>query len=341
MNGRRSRWRPALVVLCLVIATTAAPAQSGTNSAAAADRLILERAELLCAAESINGSNILRHVRLLCSDPFSGREAGTPGARLAARHIAETFGRLGLVPGGDDGGYFQSFNIITADGASARNVIGVLPGADAERQHEAVVIGAHYDHLGSDVFGTFPGANDNAAGVGALLEIVRAFQGLPRRLRRTVIFIGFGAEEIGRLGSLHYVDQPLVAMTNTVLMINFDMIGRNEPNAIFAVGTRTSHELHDFHQAANEHVGLRIEHPASLRLGRSDHSSFYMADVPILYLFGGLHLGYHSSDDTPEHLSVSKLGRVARLAFLTAAVAAERDRALTFGDAPPPAAGTR
>jgi aminopeptidase N len=325
---------------CVLFLTVAGGAQEpgGTETLTPADRALVGRPDLLQAMENISGSNIFRLVTLFCADQFAGREAGTPGARRAADHVAAEFTRLGLRPGGDKGGYLQSFPIFTPDNLLARNVIGVLPGGDERLRREAVVIGAHYDHLGSDVFGTFPGANDNAAGVGAMLEIARVIAGLPARPRRTIIFIAFGAEEIGRMGSLHYVDRPFLPMADTVLMINFDMIGRNGPNEIFAVGTRTSRALHELHQAANEHVGLRIEHPASLRLGRSDHSSFYMADVPIMYLFGGLHVGYHSSDDTPEHLTVTKLGRVARLAFLTAAVTADRTERLTFGDGAAPVA---
>lgn len=227
---------------------------------------------------------------------------------------------------------------ISGSAAIGRNVIGVLPGSDRDLRREAIVLGAHYDHLGDRPAGIYRGANDNAAGVGAMIEIARAFTRLDAGPRRTVIFIAFGAEEIGRMGSLVYVDRPFLPMRDTILMTNFDMIGRNDPDHIFAVGTRTSRELHALHQIANEKAGLRLEHPASLRLGRSDHSSFYMANVPILYLFGGLHEGYHTVDDTPDLLSLPKLGKVARLAFLTSMIVAERRERISFGEGATPIA---
>lgn len=213
-----------------------------------------------------------------------------------------------------------------------RNVIGVLPGSDPVLRSEAVVIGAHYDHLGENGQGTFFGANDNASGTSAVLAIARAFAKLPAhaRPRRTVVFVAFGAEEIGKLGSRNYVARPPIALDRTSLMINFDMIGRNQPNEINAVATRSSAGLQRLHRLANRYVGLTIKHPRSLRLGRSDHSPFYLAEVPVMYLFGGLHPGYHTIRDTIDKLEPVKMERVARLAFLTAWLAAQRQQQLRF-----------
>jgi Zn-dependent M28 family amino/carboxypeptidase len=170
--------------------------------------------------------------------------------------------------------------------------------------------------------------------VGALLAAAQAFAALPQPPRRTLIFIAFDAEELGRLGSRHYVEDPLIPIGQTTLMVNFDMIGRNEPDHIYAVGTRSSDDLHQIHQEANAHVGLRIEHPPSLRLGRSDHSSFYQAKVPILYLFGGIDPDYNTTRDTVDKLIPAKVENVARLAFLTAWAVAERPERLRFQTPP-------
>jgi len=219
---------------------------------------------------------------------------------------------------------------------TGRNVVGVVPGRDETLRRQAVVVGAHYDHIGEGAQGTiFFGANDNAAGVGAMLEVAQAVQALSRPPRRSLVFVAFDAEEIGRLGSKNYVAKPTIPMAQTTLMINFDMIGRNEPDHIHAVGTRSSPELHELHQKANQHVGLRLGHPESFRLGRSDHSPFYFADVPILYLFGGLDADYNTPRDTWDRLVPGKVEKVARLAFLTALDAAERDARLSFDKNPP------
>ena len=209
-----------------------------------------------------------------------------------------------------------------------RNVVAVLPGRDEKLRKEAVVLGAHYDHLGEGAEEEiYFGANDNAAGVGALLSVARAFTALATAPRRTVVVVAFDAEEIGRLGSHHYVAKPPIPIDKTAMMINFDMIGRNEPNEIFAVGTRSSKEVHQIHQEMNRYVGLKLNHPASFRLGRSDHSPFYFAGVPILYLFGGLDPDYSTPGDTWDKLIPRKVEKVSRLAFLTArAVAESADR---------------
>ena len=224
-------------------------------------------------------------------------------------------------------------------GRYGRNVVGVLVGSDPRLRDEVVVLGAHLDHLGVEADGLHPGANDNASGVSAVIEIARTLGALPLPLkpRRTVVLVAFDAEEIGRLGSAYYVANPPLPLDRTTLMINFDMIGRNEPDHVWAVATRSSPALHQLHQEANRHVGLRLKHPENMRLTRSDHGAFFRAGVPVCYFFGGLHDGYHSPRDTPDLVSCEKVARIARLALLTAWGAANRDEPLGFaGD---PAAG--
>ncbi|MGB2821347.1 MAG: M20/M25/M40 family metallo-hydrolase [Phycisphaerae bacterium] len=223
---------------------------------------------------------------------------------------------------------------ITGRAQIGRNIVGILPGRDDALRREAVVLGAHYDHLGEGAFEEiYFGANDNAAGVGALLSIARAMAALPQRPKRTIVFVAFDAEEIGRRGSKHYVAKPAIPIAQTALMINFDMIGKNEPDAIYAVGTRSSDEVHEVHQRVNRHVGLRLLHPSSFRLGRSDHSPFYYAGVPIMYLFGGLDADYNTPQDTWDKLIPGKVEKVARLAFLTALEVAERESRPRFKQA--------
>lgn len=223
--------------------------------------------------------------------------------------------------------------VVSGSARMGRNIIGILPGRDEPLKREAVVIGAHYDHLGEGDDGIYFGANDNAAGVGALLSVARAFQALPRRPRRTLIFVAFDAEAIGKLGSRHYVNRPCIPLKLTTLMINFDMIGRNAPTEINAVATPCSRQLHEIHQLANAHVGLKLVHPASLRLGRADHTCFYYAGVPVMYLFGGIDPDYNTPEDTWDKLIPGKVEKVARLAFLTALEVAEREPRLDFEEA--------
>lgn len=220
-----------------------------------------------------------------------------------------------------------------------RNVIGILPGRDDRLRREAVVLGAHYDHLGQGAGeDIFFGANDNAAGVGALLAIARAMASSPTAPRRTIVFVAFDAEEIGRIGSRTYVRRPPIPIDRTVLMINFDMIGRNEPDEINVVASRTSELVHTLHQQAARQVGLKLQHPLSYRLGRSDHTAFYDARVPVMYLFGGIDPDYNTPRDTWEKLIPGKVEKVARLALLSAWTVAERDDRPVFVPAPDPLA---
>jgi len=213
---------------------------------------------------------------------------------------------------------------MTGRALMGRNIAAILPGRDPDLRREAVVLGAHYDHLGEMAnVGVLFGANDNAAGVGSLLCIARAAATMPSGLKRSIVFVAFDAEEIGRLGSTHYVECPSIPITNTVFMINFDMVGKNGENHIHAVGTRSSEEIHRIHQHVNRHIGLDITNPASYRLGRSDHTAFYYARVPIMYLFGGIDDEYNTPEDTWEKLIPGKLEKVARLALLTACEAAD------------------
>lgn len=216
-------------------------------------------------------------------------------------------------------------------GRYLRNVVGVLVGSDPDLRQEAVVIGAHLDHLGIDADGLHMGANDNASGISALLEIARSLASLSgTRPRRTIVFVAFDGEEIGQLGSYYYTSHPPIPLDRTRLMINFDMIGGNEPERIWAVASRSSPALHELHQEANRHVGLLLKHPKSFRLGRSDHTAFYRQRIPILYFFGGLNARYHTPQDTVEHVSGEKIARVAKLALLTAWLAANRKEPLPF-----------
>jgi len=212
-----------------------------------------------------------------------------------------------------------------------RNIIGIMPGSHPLLKKEGVVMGAQYGHLGEGDDTVFFGANDNAAGVGALIVAAKAFTGLEKSPKRTLIFIAFDAEEMGRMGSKYYISRPCIPISLTNLMINMDMIGKNDPEGIFAVGTRSSKELHRIHQELNTyHIGLTLTHPASFRLGLSDHSPFYYANVPIMYLFGGREPEYNTPEDTWDKLIPGKVEKVAKLVFVTAMEAGNRTKRFIF-----------
>ena len=193
----------------------------------------------------------------------------------------------------------------------AVNVIGVLPGADPQRAAEAVVLGAHYDHLGL-VRGTLhPGADDNASGTAVVVALARSFAALGP-LDRTLIFALFGAEEIGLVGSGHYVRQPSVPIERTVAMLNFDMVGRLGQSPLTVAGVESGRGLRqvvtDAAAAQSTSVTLR-----DAPFGPSDHSRFYDAGAPVLFFHTGSHADYHRPGDTADKLDATGMARVALL----------------------------
>ena len=265
------------------------------------------------------------NVAYLASDLLEGRETGTPGEALAARYIAAQFEELGLAPGGTDGGWFQPFeyrynpnpHAPAPEGASrtGRNVIGVLDHGAAR----TIVIGAHYDHLGYGGFGSLQpgdslihnGADDNASGVAALLEIARQLKGSQAR-QNNVLVIAFSGEELGLYGSKHFVKAPAVALDQINYMINLDMVGRlNEARVLAVNGTGTSPAWDAAVDAAATSFDIK-KHASGL--GPSDHASFYLEEIPVLHLFTGQHTDYHKPGDDSHLINYEGLYDVASFA---------------------------
>lgn len=216
------------------------------------------------------------------------------------------------------------------------NVIGLLEGADPRLQDETVIFCAHYDHLGTRDGKLLPGADDNASGTAGLLELARLFAAEAERPRRSVLFIAFGAEEAGLLGSYHYVAHPARPLETTRAVINLDMIGRDEKpsaqtdkliqipedtsNDLNLVGVFYSPELRAVIERENESIGLRLDNKWDRDsvlniLWRCDHFPFLTRGVPAAWLFNGFTPDYHTPGDTPEKLNFAKMERIVRLAY--------------------------
>jgi hypothetical protein len=202
--------------------------------------------------------------------------------------------------------------------ATVRNVIGILDGSGPHAD-EAVVIGAHYDHLGHGGEGSAApgsreihnGADDNASGAAALVEIARSLAARKGELDRTVVFIAFTGEERGLLGSAHYVQNPVVPLEKTVAMLNLDMVGRLEDNKLIVSGTGTAAEFDAWVDKLNEMHAFDISKSEG-GFGPSDHTSFYAEKIPVLHFFSGLHADYHKPSDDFEHLNVEGMRRIAQ-----------------------------
>jgi len=215
---------------------------------------------------------------------------------------------------------------------TVRNVVGVLPGSDPQRAKEAIVIGAHYDHVGiGGHLSMSPertgeihnGADDNASGTSSVIEIARQAAMQRDRFPRTLVFVAFAGEERGLLGSAHYVEAPPVPVADTVAMLNLDMVGRARGN-VDVSGLEYAPSMEDDLRTAAQGVrGLSIkrEGPGA---GRSDDSNFQSRRIPAINFFTGFHGDYHRPGDDWEKIDTQGTSQIATLAFELAARLAAR-----------------
>ncbi len=206
--------------------------------------------------------------------------------------------------------------------ARIRNVVGRLPGRDTTR---ALVVGAHFDHLGfggerslsPDQRVPHPGADDNASGTAALLGVARRLAERVRhgwRPEHDILFTAFTGEEMGIVGSAHFVDQPPRPLERVEAMLNMDMVGRLRDDKLMVMGTGTAAEFPDLVANVNRAAGGFDLKPTGDGYGPSDHTSFYKRQVPVLMLFTGAHTDYHSPRDTWDRINGPGLSRVTRFA---------------------------
>ncbi|RMD95064.1 MAG: M20/M25/M40 family metallo-hydrolase [Calditrichaeota bacterium] len=215
---------------------------------------------------------------------------------------------------------------------TTQNVVAYLEGADPRLKNQAVIIGAHYDHVGYKKGPHKPGedyiyngADDNASGTAGLLEIAQAFSVAPRP-KRSVIFIAFAGEELGLYGSRVYVEQPLWPLKNTVAMLNMDMIGRNEGDKVTIVGFKRSPDLNQINIEENRYVGMKLQYNGEQFFMRSDQYNFARKGIPVLFYNTGEHPDYHKVTDNPDKINTGKVAMIARLVFRTAWRAANTDQ---------------
>jgi Iap family predicted aminopeptidase len=197
------------------------------------------------------------------------------------------------------------------------NVLGFLPGRDPE----VVVLGAHYDHLGVNPRGDiFYGADDNASGIAALLEIAKALSARKSELQRSVLFIAFGAEEWGLLGSQFYVEHPVIPNEYVVAMLNLDSIGKGKPKEIHLVGSSVYPELASMSRKYMAQLGL-VEGSNIDKFAfnsGTDHYPFHLKGIPALEYFSSNYRELHTLQDTVDRVQPDKVAQVAQVVYLTA-----------------------
>jgi hypothetical protein len=275
-----------------------------------------------------------KDVTYLADDKLEGRETGTAGSEAAAEYIAKRFMEAGLQPKGDNGTFFQVFNqkpkgvhgetlSDTVKEVSVKNVLGYIGNGSAT----TIVIGAHYDHLGYGDEGSLNtgtkaihnGADDNASGTAALLQLAKSLN--EKHKNNNYLFIAFSGEEKGLWGSNYYSKNSTIPISTVNYMINMDMVGRLAENKLAIYGTGTSPVWNEL---------LKKVIPDSIKLtktesgvGPSDHTSFYLKDIPVLHFFTGQHADYHKPSDDVDKINFN--GMVTVIDFIEKVVAELND----------------
>ena len=322
--------------------------------------------ENLIYANSINNTDLYKHIEVLSSDSLEGRETGKPGQKMAAEYIANQFKKIGIPPYKRKT-YYQKFkvkserHICKCDDCDltffkrifkanqtirGENVLGYIEGSDLK--DELLIITAHYDHLGKHDSLIFNGADDDASGVSAALEIAEAFMLAKKEgngPRRSILIMPVSGEEKGLLGSRYYTDNPIYPLESTVANLNIDMIGRlddwhDNGNYVYLIGSdRLSYDLHDLNEKINnEYIGIDLDYRFNDKddpnryYYRSDHYNFAKNNIPVIFYFNGVHEDYHKPSDTIEKLDFDKINTITKLIFLTAWEIANRDDRIKLRD---------
>ena len=263
-------------------------------------------------ANSINTERELQQIQIdvafLSSDLLEGRETGKEGEDMAAKYLVMRFEELGLQPKGTDGSWYHTFDfnfnsnphLKEGEPRTGKNVVAAL---DNEAE-EWIVVGAHFDHLGYGHFGSrytgeekkiHNGADDNASGVAAMLYLAEHLKA-SKATNFNYLFIGFSGEEMGLFGSKNYTMTPTIDLSKVNYMLNMDMIGRLNEEKVLAISGAGTTPIWKEELAKIEVNDIQIKTSDS-GVGPSDHTSFYLKDIPVLHFFTGQHTDYHKPED--------------------------------------------
>jgi hypothetical protein len=319
---RKSRWKRRLATIALiglalfVYSSWFHPEREDW----AGQRAQLAHRQLPLPAGRIDAAQVLGDVRALAAPAMEGRKVGTPGGALAREYILARFRELRLDPGFGKS-YEQPFRFTPFRGTQfwragfwkshppidGVNVAGVVRGTVDPGHY--LVVSAHYDHLGIRDGKLYPGADDNASGVAAMLAAARWFSAHPPK--HSILFVAFDGEEKGLKGSAAFVEQPPVPLSQLLADINFDMVSRNVDHEIFITGTYQNPQLKRLLDPVREHARPTIlyghDQPRPIWdmddwTQQSDQGAFADKGVPFLYLGVADHPDYHQPGDTFEHI---------------------------------------
>ena len=290
--------------------------------------LVLTVLALQCAVAQDQQKRLEGHLYYLASDAMRGREAGSADALKAAQYVKEEFRKMGLSPWMEC--YEQPFTVKQSQG-TCRNIVGVIEGSDPQLKQEYIILGAHYDHLGTKADGTvYNGADDNASGTAAIIEVARQLLSHRAELKRSVIICAFDAEEIGLHGSNIMANCMDVMAPNRVrMMMSIDMVGwLRQGGALRLTGTGTLKGCSDMLDEVAALTGIKIATSGfeSSPFTATDTEPFARRGVPTLAVTTGLKSPYHKPEDDPELIDYPGLSKVVDyLAVLTLRMASDKE----------------
>lgn len=279
------------------------------------------------ALVTVDSAQLVEDLRYLSAPGREGRAAGSAGNEEARQYIVERLSEIGVEPL-VAGNWLQRFDFgASPQRTPAANVVGAIQGSD--RAAGVIVISAHYDHLGRRGGQIYPGADDNASGVAALLDAARHFSTHPPR--HTLVFLATDAEEQGLVGARYFVDNPPVELDRVVLDINLDMVSRSDVNELYVAGRSSGEGLAELiaDLADIAEVDLIPGHDRETPqledwTGSSDHGPFSAAGIPWLYFGVEDHPDYHQPTDLFEHIDQAFLLRSVRTILTAIELADQR-----------------
>lgn len=276
-----------------------------------------------CSAQQPDAGKIREHIKTLSDDAMQGRGTGSEGEKKAAEYLTTQLKKLKLKPVGDKKSFLQAFDFKsgvhgTGEAGKANNVVALLDnGSD-----QTIIIGAHYDHLGLGKDGNsleansqgkiHNGADDNASGTSGVLELARYFATNATKEKNNFLFLFFSGEELGLYGSKYFTEHPTVDLSKVDFMINLDMVGRFDATKGLSVnGSGTSPVWEDLLKGfSTAEMPIKTD---SSGTGPSDHTSFYLKNIPVLHFFTGSHNDYHKPSDDWEKINAEGEAKVLEL----------------------------
>jgi hypothetical protein len=330
---------PLFSIALLASCGTAKVSDNGQNTSQKSTKALTKAEKAFQAAyKNIELDDLKKNLTVIASDEMQGRDTGSPGQKKAGEYMINFYKNQGISYPKALGSYYQK---VPADFMKKRgggnlpdseNILAFIEGS--EKPDEIIVVSAHYDHVGTKNGVVYNGADDDGSGTVAVMEIAKAFQSAKKAgngPKRSILFLHVTGEEHGLFGSEFYSDNPVFPLANTVVDLNIDMIGRDDPENrgkqyVYVIGSEMlSSQLKVINEVANKltnnlELNYKYDDPNDPErlYYRSDHYNFAKNNIPVAFFFDGIHEDYHKPTDDVEKIDFSLLQKRAQLVFATA-----------------------